>query len=53
MDRQTVKTREQELEDLLRDAVRFLRDRGTYYYNTQRRGVAADLVDRIEKAIGY
>lgn len=45
-------SREQELEKLLREAVKFLKARGVYYYNSQRRGVAADLLLRIEKVIG-
>lgn len=50
VERKTV-TREELLEKLLAEALRFLRDRGTYYYNEVRKGIAADLVNRIEKAI--
>lgn len=52
MDRKVL-TREKELEKLLREVLPFIKSRGTYWYNTQRRGPAADLVGRIEKAIGF
>lgn len=44
-------TREKKLQDLLEEAMPFLAVRGTYFYNSQRRGVAADLLERIEKAL--
>ena len=47
-----VLNREKELEKLLREALPFIKKRGTYWYNTQRRGPAADLVARIEKVVG-
>ena len=47
-----VLTREEKLEKLLREVLPFIKSRGTYWYNTQRRGPAADLVARIEKVIG-
>ena len=46
-------TREQQLEALLREAMEFLKARGSYWYNSQRRGVAAELLTKIEKAIGH
>lgn len=48
----TETSKEKELETLLREAVKFLKARGIYYYNSQRRGVASDLLARIEKVIG-
>lgn len=42
--------RNRELERLLKEALEFLKRR-TYFYNTQRRGSAAALVEKIEKAL--
>ena len=44
--------KEQELIKLLKEAAEFLRSRGSYYYGHERRGPAANLLDRIEKAVG-
>lgn len=45
-------TREKQLEILLREAMQFLKARGTYWYNTQRKGIAAELLTKIEKVLG-
>jgi hypothetical protein len=52
MDNKSMNNREKELEKLLREAAEFLKARGSYYYNSERRGPAAGLLDRIEKLIG-
>jgi hypothetical protein len=44
--------REKELIELLKEAAEFLRSRGLYYYGHERRGPAAGLLERIEKATG-
>jgi hypothetical protein len=44
-------TREKQLELLLKEAMEFLKARGSYWYNSQRKGIASDLIDRIEKII--
>lgn len=43
--------REQYLMWLLEDALVILRQRGTYFYNSERRGPAAELVEKIEREI--
>ena len=44
-------TREKQLELLLREAMEFLKTRGTYWYNTERKGPAATLIEKIEQVL--
>lgn len=44
-------TREKQLEVLLREAMDFLKTRGTYWYNTERKGPAAALIAKIEQVL--
>lgn len=46
-----MKDREKHLEELLKESLHFLKVRGTYFYNAQRKGVAAELVNKIEKVL--